>query len=691
MRITELHLKNFRGVRCATLKCGALTALVGRNGAGKSTFLNALDLLYRPTATVSLEDFTHRRTDAPLEIRVTYENLTPEESSEFSLYIQNGRLIVTKRFTPPAPGGTSTGQYIALRQRYAPFAPLRSLGKADKRAQTAALAKELVVQGLISEAPTIKSEPDAEAFMQRFEEANPSLLTLVEDPYQFFGVKTVGGGKLDSFTRFVYVPAVRDAQQETTMKGTSFSQLLELAVLRKVNSMPSVSGLQAKVQQLVTEAYEPEDVRGSVIALQNDINAVLQDLVPSAALSLKWSGDPGVSIEAPRVLPSLSEDDFDGEIAKKGHGLQRALIFALLSQLARLKTPSNEGRAVGASESEPSTPTESTSGHREPNYIIGIEEPELYQHPNRCRHFAKVLRRLADGDGSDDSTTQILFTTHSPYFVSLEKFSDVRIVRKDATDPAGLSCTGLTSRTVEDFRGDWVALCERDSRDVTETSLLLRLQRTMTQFVNEGFFADIAVLVEGLGDVGVLSAVAAARRADWLGKGVTVLAVDGKENLAAPVLIFRALKIPTYYVFDGDKQCQGGGKAKNEEQTKAANRRLLLLAGVNLSPEFSGFPDEMVTGGFACFSRRLEDRCSEDIGDPLFAKVCAKVAHETGTREKDTLKSAGTAQRFVETVYAEGRSLPGIERIVDAITDFAVAVNAHSAPPRSPAPSAPLS
>ena len=102
MRITEVHVENFRGVQCATLHCGALTALVGRNGAGKSTFLHALDLFYRPNATVTSEDFTHRKTDAPIAIRVTFENLQPDEVAAFQAYIHGGRLTVTKcRFSRP--------------------------------------------------------------------------------------------------------------------------------------------------------------------------------------------------------------------------------------------------------------------------------------------------------------------------------------------------------------------------------------------------------------------------------------------------------------------------------------------------------------------------------------------------------------------------------------------------------------
>lgn len=691
MRVVELYIENFRGVQCATLNCGALTALVGRNGAGKSTFLHALDLFYRLTATVSLEDFSHRRTDGALVIRVTYEGLQPEELTAFATYIHDSRLIVTKRFQPPAPGTTSTGQYFAARKLYAGFAEIRGLPAMKKRTALGELAKSLQDKGLTPTALSFKSETDADTFMTQFEESHRELLELREDTYQFFGEKNVGGGKLDNFTQFVYVPAVRDAQQETGDRGTSFSQLLDLAVLRRVNAMPEVLGLQQKLRDLVNKTFEPEAVRGDLKILESDINAVLQPFIPTASLSLDWSGDPDVKYALPKVIPSLTEDAFSGDISRKGHGLQRALIFALLSHLARVRTvpagagtpsPPNDGTAE-----PPAVPVPGT--RRGPDYIIGIEEPELYQHPNRCRHFATVLRRLADDTGQDGSATQILFTTHSPYFVSLEHFDDVRLVRKDATNGVGMTCTSLSSQSIDAFRAAWADLCERDPKDVTLPSLLARLLRTMTSLVSEGFFADIVVLVEGVGDVGALSAVAEQKGADWVARGVTVLPVDGKENLTAPLLIFRALGIPTYVVFDGDRHLKGTGKKGNEPQTKLANRALFRLGGVVLSDSFDGFPDDTVTGHFSCFSGRLEDSCRQALGGEAFAELTAKVATEIGWPIDDLLKSGRGAQRFVEEVYTAGMNLPHIEKIVDTITSFAISVNDHSSSPPTPPPTSP--
>lgn len=54
MKIKKLHVVRFRSIFDETLECEALTVLIGRNGAGKSTFLQALRLHLDPNASVTI-------------------------------------------------------------------------------------------------------------------------------------------------------------------------------------------------------------------------------------------------------------------------------------------------------------------------------------------------------------------------------------------------------------------------------------------------------------------------------------------------------------------------------------------------------------------------------------------------------------------------------------------------------------
>ena len=56
---------------------------------------------------------------------------------------------------------------------------------------------------------------------------------------------------------------------------------------------------------------------------------------------------------------------------------------------------------------------------------IIIDEPELFLHPQGRRNFYKIICQLAD------SGTQVILTTHSSEFISLARFNEIFVVRKD--------------------------------------------------------------------------------------------------------------------------------------------------------------------------------------------------------------------------------------------------------------------
>ena len=84
-----------------------------------------------------------------------------------------------------------------------------------------------------------------------------------------------------------------------------------------------------------------------------------------------------------------------------------------------------------------------------PTLILAIEEPELYQHPIRQRHFASVLLKLAGGDiVGVTKQTQVLYCTHSSLFVGIDRFDQLQLLRKvpprDVDRPASTKVTSAT-------------------------------------------------------------------------------------------------------------------------------------------------------------------------------------------------------------------------------------------------------
>ena len=95
MRIKSIRVANFRSVRGATLEFDDLTALVGANGAGKSTFLRAL-LVFQGRQEPDEEDFYNRDTTKSIEIAVTFTGLSGEARKKFARYLRDGELDVVR-------------------------------------------------------------------------------------------------------------------------------------------------------------------------------------------------------------------------------------------------------------------------------------------------------------------------------------------------------------------------------------------------------------------------------------------------------------------------------------------------------------------------------------------------------------------------------------------------------------------
>ena len=94
MIIESMHVKNFRSILDETLTFDKLTALVGTNGSGKSTFLRAFELFYSTSPKFDIEDFYNSDTSREVTIAVTFEELSEPAKEKFKSYIQGDSLTV---------------------------------------------------------------------------------------------------------------------------------------------------------------------------------------------------------------------------------------------------------------------------------------------------------------------------------------------------------------------------------------------------------------------------------------------------------------------------------------------------------------------------------------------------------------------------------------------------------------------
>lgn len=646
MIIKRIEVQNFRALKDVSIDCSTLAAFVGRNGAGKSSILYALDLFYDISAKVSIEDFYNRDATDPITVRVTFSTLSVHERCEFGLYVDGDDLIVTKRVT--MKDGAFDQRYFAAARQIREFSKLRQLGKRDRISEW----KQLADSGKFPDLNTsLRSAEQVDAAMIEFENNNSDLCEPLEREEQFFGPRNIGGGKLDKYTKYVHIPAVRDASDEAAKKG-SIHELIDTIVVRKINERTDVQELRAEFGQRVNEVYSPENLT-ELGELGSEVTKVLEQYAPGAELRLLW-GDPVVpDIPPPPAIVRLKSDGYECPISHAGHGLQRSLVVALLHHLASLPSVASEG---GESES-------AESGLVSPDLILGFEEPELYLHPSRCRYLADLLLQLTRPDSQGRTKNQVLYTTHSPYLVDLQRFDEVRLVRRVTVEGAAVPSCRIRSFSLDDAARELERINDVDAGTFTRDSVRARSLPVFTTTVNEGFFGDVVLVVEGMGDLGMFASLQQILGKNWSNSSIVIVPALGKENIDRPVVAFRGLEIPTYFVFDGDADC----KPDNRQQTERRNARYLRLANAVVEE----LHETQVHADWAVFRIDIEDEVKQAVGQDVFDKTRADVATELGyDKPKRLLKNVEGAARFIEKLYKSQATVPHLEGIVNAVTNM---------------------
>jgi putative ATP-dependent endonuclease of OLD family len=652
--IKSVYVENFRCIRSETLSCERLTVLVGANGTGKSSFLRALDLFCTANARYTEQDFYGRNTDKPIIVRITFTDLTDEEVGLFSKYVVDGELTVEKEMIWPL--GRGSQNYYGASMRNLEFQPIRSASSAGEKKE---LYEALRTHEKYSSLPKWTKQADAPIALEAWESEHPDQCRPGRDDGQFFGFKEVGQAHLERFTRFLFIPAVRDASEDAAEgRGTVLSDLMDLVVRSTLAEREEIQKLRQDTQERYEEIMDPANLT-ELSTLQGELSGTLRTYVPDASVKLDWIKGEQIDIPMPKADVRLVEDGYLSPVGRAGHGLQRAYILTMLQHLAKAQAPRVKLAAPGSTASKPGNGNSSSAqglDTRMPNLILGIEEPELYQHPSRQRHLSRVLFRLAAGSIKGVAqSTQVLYATHSPLFVDLERFHTVRLLRKHPPHDDGPKHTIVFQTNFDNIAAIIEAADGKPKGTYSGETLQPRLQTLMTPWMNEGFFAGVAVLVEGEDDRAAILGVAKAKGYDFDSMEISVIPCMGKNNLDRPAAIFRELKIPVYVVWDGD--C-GDKEAKPED-----NHRLLRLMGV----ASQDWP-EVVSDSCACFKQDLETTLRAELGKTCFDTVLDECCSDLGfSKKKHAVKCPAVIQRIIEKAREQGKVSTALEEIVEHI------------------------
>jgi len=644
VQLIQARIRNFRSLRDVAVTLGAQTAFIGGNGAGKSSILKAIEKFYSTSKSLDQDDYFGRDMSLSVEIELTFGHLSDEERETFASRVRSDQLVVSRLFD----GSSSSGRYFGSVPQNPDFVAIRSLASARDRnnAYKALRTDDPDYQDL----PPATSAQQVEENMQQWEADHQDALVLQRDDGQFFGFQNAGRGALQRHTSFVFIPAVREASADATDgKSTAIGKLLEIVVRSAILQRGDVIAFQEEVTEKYRSLVAPENMP-ELGQLADRLTVDLKSLYRDAEVGLAWREAADIQVPLPAADVSLSDDGFGGPVDRQGHGLQRAFVFTLLQHLAKTSFVMEPTEESGGSSEGPAVPA------RAPSLILAIEEPELYQHPTKQRHLATVLRGLSDGSlPGAEGPTQILFGSHSPMFVSLERADEIRLVRREDCDDCPFKQCALHSLDLEVIAQQLGTAWGKEGA-YTAVTLAPRLHILGTELA-EGFFANGIVLVEGRSDKAALHACARMLGLDFQAAGIAVLSAEGKGNLDKPYAIFRELRIPTYVLWDCDK-------GKKEAQANLALLRLVR-------------PDEglteaklatLVEGQHAHFEDTLEATLVQELGEETHRSCLAEACKPFGlTPSKDTHKIPDVMYRTLALAREKGATSATLEALVLAI------------------------
>ena len=662
MRLESIRVQNYRSIRDATLALDPLTVLVGANGAGKSSFVKALELFWSERPAVVVEDYHYRNVENPIKVTLSFGNMSKAEQGVFELYSPDGRLVVERAFVW-ADGACKPGPTYVLRHRDDKL-------DAARDGETAEIKKFYTDNLDMFENKTLTKIADIKEEFKRNEAVRHAELRRSPDPESTVDLAGAKPGWPRGLVKIMFVGAVRDASDEVQDSKTSLITELTRAIADDLANSQKLSEFRDRASKEYGSIAE-EVEKAELARVEKDLSKNLENLIDGGAVKLSWP-DKTLEVRPPRTAVSVSEGGGTFAVERTGHGSQRALIMAMLQTLA-----AGPGAAAGPG----------GAGQSRPSLILAVEEPELYQHPIRQRYMARFLRGLSSGENGQP--VQVVYTTHSPHFAGIDRLDGIRLIKKPSL--GGRQETRVSRTSVGCVMS---ALKAAGRPPPTKSTFENTLKVIMTPWLNEGFFANTVVLVEGEADYAAILGTARLLGHDFERSGISVIPCDGKPKMDRPIAIYRTLGVPTFAVWDGDRDKPtrgpgqppdartgkggadaGTGGRKGGSGTRAdpakrmnadMNRRYLSLLGNKETDWPSG-----TYGNCACFKDDLEKEIKGSIGDQLFEELLKEQMdlYQIDNR-KAAMKKSAIMLRVLKKARDRSRPCRPIEKVVDAILEW---------------------
>ncbi len=391
MKLKAVKLKNFRGYQSEIIiPLSSLTALIGKNDAGKTTILEALEIFFNNKLVVcEKDDLNINATSNNIEITCIFSDLpesiiidTTHPTSLENEYLLNleGNLEIKKVFTATSakpkekiyivcnhPSDERVRDLLTLKRTELKTRAINIGVPEENYNATINTSIREAIRGHIGTLDTIHTE----------------LLVDKEDSKKVY----------EAIKAYLPLFALFQSDRQSTDDDKEVTDPMKIAVQQ------ALSELEEELNHIKTE------VKRKAIETADRTLAKLHEMSPELAQQLipEFKSEP--KFDSQFKLSIKSENNIS--INKRGSGVRRLILLNFFRAEAERRRNENSNNQV----------------------IFAFEEPETSQHPDHQEMLINAFLEL-----SHTSNSQIILTTHTPALAGLLPLESLRFIENNQVE-----------------------------------------------------------------------------------------------------------------------------------------------------------------------------------------------------------------------------------------------------------------
>lgn len=550
MKLAHFEIRNFKNLEHISFNWDDIAVLIGENNTGKTSILLSLDW-FLSGRQIKDKTFFHNEMcneEHAIELIAHFIDLNDQEQGSVAVRgrMHDGQWVLKKKFWLETDDeGDKWREYY---YSYSEVEKFQDWPDNQRSWNNWPDQYSVYIEKIKEEVGNARVTPNAiEKLKERIKQNVPQLVARCTDWIPSPG----GGGNWKSnansiIPEFIFVQAVHEATADTQAKeATTYGKIINMLIEKKLFQREEFKALNDQIGRVkalfATNSEHPEWQQAQEIRdLENMISEKLSNVIDARA-KIETTELNISSVILPATVLKI-DDGFLTAVTDQGHGLQKTLIITLLQVLNQY---SREDRESG----------DNNVGARP--VIFGVEEPEIYLHPQMVRKIKDVLTEL-----SSDPNYQVICTTHSPVLLDIAD-RHRSIIRFQKDDQRNIT----VFQTDEDIFSDATAEEQRQQ---------LRMITEFDSSVNELFFSKRVVLVEGDTELAVFQ-----KAADLLNlfqhqlhkRDTTFVNCHGKGSIILFIKVLNHFQIKYVVVHDIDR----AGDGTNQQIAREASRDTTII------------------------------------------------------------------------------------------------------------------